>query len=79
MIIREKVKKMRQKSPYQAESVYLYAKLWRESLETGSALDIQSMRHINFERNFNTLRTGHDSLYDDIEELIAIWENEIAV
>lgn len=74
MIVKEKVIKMKQTSPYQAESVYIYGKLWMESLETGEAVDVNTMRHQNFEKNMSLLRTGHDSLFDDVNEFIAIWE-----
>lgn len=74
MILKEKILKMKQTSPYQAESVYLYGKQWRKNLETGNALDINTMRHQNFERNIAVLRTSHNSLIDDVNELIAIWE-----
>lgn len=74
MIVKEKVIKMKQTSPYQAESVYIYGKLWMESLETGEAVDVNTMRHQNFEKNMSVLRTGHDSLLDDVNEFIAIWE-----
>lgn len=74
MIVKEKVIEMKQTSPYQAESVYVYGKLWMKSLETGDAVDVTTMRHQNFEKNMSLLRTGHDSLLDDVTEFIAIWE-----
>lgn len=74
MIVKEKVIEMKQTSPYQAESVYVYGKQWRKCLETGDALDVNTLRHQNFERNIAVLRTGHDSLIDDVNQFIAIWE-----
>lgn len=74
MIVKEKVIEMKQTSPYQAESVYVYGRLWVNSLEAGDAVDVNTMRHQNFEKNMSLLRTGHDSLFDDVNEFIAIWE-----
>ena len=74
MIVKEKVIEMKQTSPYQAESVYVYGRLWVNSLEAGDAVDVNTMRRQNFEKNMSLLRTGHDSLFDDVNEFIAIWE-----
>ncbi len=78
MIVVNKVLEMRQASPYQAESVYIYGKLWMESLESGDAVDVTTMRHQNFEQNMKVFRSGHDSLLYDVNEFIAIWESVIA-
>ena len=80
MINEKNFNKFRNFAPFQAELLYIHAKEYSEAMDNKVGMDIDNNRHFNFKNLLNkyAIAEGHDSLYSDCKEIVAIWENQIA-